>query len=72
MAGQKLMNDISNNFTNNEVLRIIDLCIRRVKDYGEEEYTEQEQRMFNKLRDIIMIKYGCGQLGTSYKVKGVY
>lgn len=65
------MKDISDNFTNNEVLRIIDLCIRRVKDYGEEEYTKQEQRMFNKLRDITMI-YGCGQLGTSYQVKGVY
>lgn len=71
MVGQKLLTEISDNFTNNEVLRIIDLCMRRVIDRGEESYTKKEQRIFEKLRDIRMI-YGCGQLGTSYTVKGKY
>ena len=58
----KLTNDIRENFSNNEVLRVIDLALRRVVDNGENEYSPQEQRMFEKLREIKQI-YGAGKLG---------
>ena len=59
---KELVKVMKDNFSSNEMLRIIDLTLRRVVDFGEHEYTTEEQKMFEKLREIKQI-YGAGTFG---------
>ena len=61
MTTEKLSKYLKSNFTNDEMMRIFDLTNRRVIDYGEEHYSEIEQKMFKKIRDTWKV-FGKGNL----------
>jgi len=58
---KKLAEDILS-LTNDEILRVVDLALRRVVDNGMDNYTQNEQDIFNKLREIKMV-HGAGKYG---------
>ncbi len=39
-------------FTSAELVRIVDLAKRRMIDYGVEEYSNQDQKLFKKLQNM--------------------
>lgn len=47
-----MIKSISSQITNDEMIRIIDLALRRVVENGESEYSKEEQKIFDKIREI--------------------
>lgn len=47
-----MIHNLSKSLSSNEFLRVIDLALRRAVDNGEDQYSEKEQKMFTKMREI--------------------
>ena len=47
-----MIKSISSQITSEEMIRIIDLTLRRVVENGESEYSKEEQKLFEKIRKI--------------------
>lgn len=58
---QKLSSHIKESFTNNEILRIFDLCKRRMVDNGRSSYTYEENEILNKISNTWGI-FGKGSM----------
>ncbi len=45
-------NYLAEYYTSSELVRIVDLAKRRMIDYGIEEYSNQDQKLFKKLQNM--------------------